>query len=63
MDGLLDAYGRIGECIPSLTNLETVIMCCPQIYKAVEHVCMDILDFHSHAVRFFSMRREYLDMS
>ncbi|KAF2736998.1 C2H2 domain-containing protein [Polyplosphaeria fusca] len=50
---LLEAYEQIGECLPLLSEYEALFHG-PDMLHALELIYIDILDFHQHALRFFS---------
>jgi hypothetical protein len=51
---LLEAYENIGEQLPLLSEYETVFRENPHMIHALEMMYIDILEFHQHALRFFS---------
>ncbi|KAF2474163.1 C2H2 domain-containing protein [Lindgomyces ingoldianus] len=53
-DTLLDAYEQIGECLPLLSEYESLFRQNPYMLQALELIYMDILEFHQHALRFFT---------
>ena len=50
---LLDAYQHIGECLPLLSEYESLFRDHPYMLDALVLVYIDILDFHRRAMRFF----------
>ena len=57
-DSLLDAYQRIGEQIPLLTQYEHIFTSHPHMVQVLRLFYHDILDFHWKALRFFKQRSE-----
>ncbi|ORY16158.1 C2H2 domain-containing protein [Clohesyomyces aquaticus] len=53
-DTLLDAYEQIGECLPMLSEYEGLFSQNPHMLHALELMYVDILEFHQHAMRFFT---------
>ncbi|KAF2261162.1 C2H2 domain-containing protein [Lojkania enalia] len=51
---LLDAYQQIGEVLPMLEAYEDLFNRSPHMLNALELMYIDILEFHRHALRFFS---------
>ncbi|PVI07637.1 C2H2 domain-containing protein [Periconia macrospinosa] len=51
---LLDAYEQIGEQLPLLQEYEALFWDNPYMVEVLELMYMDILDFHQHALKFFS---------
>lgn len=53
-DTLLDAYEQIGEQLPLLAEYESLFHESPHMLEALELMYIDILEFHQHALRFYS---------
>ncbi|KAF2638941.1 hypothetical protein P280DRAFT_470952 [Massarina eburnea CBS 473.64] len=51
---LLEAYEQIGEQLPLLEAYESLFHQSPHMLQALENMYMDILEFHSEAVKFYS---------
>jgi hypothetical protein len=56
---LLDAYEQIGEHVLLLAEYEKLFTFNPLMVVALERIYLDILEFHEHAVRFFSKKRKH----
>ncbi|KAF9629027.1 hypothetical protein BFW01_g10230 [Lasiodiplodia theobromae] len=50
---LLDAYLDIGENIPLFAQFEQIFNDKSQMHVALEYVYIDIMEFHSSAIRYF----------
>ncbi|KAF1829385.1 C2H2 domain-containing protein [Decorospora gaudefroyi] len=53
---LLDAYERIGEQLPLLSEYDSLFHTSPHMIGALELIYIDILEFHQQAMKFFSGR-------
>lgn len=51
---LLEAYEQIGEQLPLLAKYESMFAQNPRMIDVLALMYMDILEFHEHALRFFS---------
>jgi hypothetical protein len=51
---ILSAYEDIGEQLPLLSEYESLFHQNPKMAGALELMYIDILDFHQHALQFFS---------
>jgi len=58
-DSLMDAYQRIGEQIPLLTQYENIFRSQPKMTQVLQLFYHDILDFHWKAMRYFKQRSEF----
>ncbi|KAH7348115.1 C2H2 domain-containing protein [Pyrenochaeta sp. MPI-SDFR-AT-0127] len=55
-EALLNAYERIGEQLPLLSEYESLFRQNRYMVSALEMIYIDILDFHQQAMKFFSGR-------
>ena len=60
-DSLLDAYARIGECMPMLEAVDKLFSQRnhDHVKQILAHIYEDILKFHGRAIVFFKDRSEY----
>lgn len=57
-EALVDAYGQIGEQLPLLSEYEALFQTSPYMINVLYLMYIDILDFHSQALKFVSGRRK-----
>ena len=58
-DIILDAYENISEQLPLLSEYESLFRQNPKMIGALELMYVDILDFHLHALQWFSGKGKY----
>ncbi|KAH7324015.1 ankyrin repeat-containing domain protein [Rhexocercosporidium sp. MPI-PUGE-AT-0058] len=55
-DALLDAYEKIGNCLPILSTVDALFSSHPHLKEILANILEDILDFHKRAIVFFKQR-------
>ncbi|KAI4216632.1 MAG: hypothetical protein LQ351_001121 [Letrouitia transgressa] len=56
LDAILDAYQKIQERLPAFMKYKALFETNPELSKALELYFCDILDFHTHAMKFLNRR-------
>lgn len=61
-DSLLDAYARIGECLPLFAGIDDLLSSqnSHHVRQILADIYEDILKFHSRALAFFKQRSIFL---
>ncbi|KAL5327958.1 hypothetical protein ACEPPN_005664 [Leptodophora sp. 'Broadleaf-Isolate-01'] len=52
-DALLDAYEKMGNCLPILSRVDALFRSHPHLKEILANILEDILDFHKRAIVFF----------
>lgn len=58
LDGLLDAYSRLGQKMPSLKNLQPIFNKDTGMLRCLSALYRDILEFHAGAYQCFTQFTE-----
>lgn len=59
LDAILDAYQKIQERLPAFMKYKALFETNPELSKALELYFCDILDFHTHAMKFLNRRGDF----
>lgn len=54
LDAILDAYKKIEERLPAFIKYKALFETNPELRRALEFYFCDILEFHTHAMKFLN---------